>query len=150
MAKTQIDNPNPNCLETHSTFRIISDRLLPDEVTRSLGLTPTIAHAKNDTFVSRAGLLRRPTGVWAIRSEDEVNSTSLEEHLLFVLGTLEPARVKIEFYRNHPDYEVNLLCYWMSKTGHGGPILSSNLLERAARICNSLDFDFYDASDLDE
>src|SRR5689334_2836060 len=87
---------NPNCLETHARFGIVGDSLVPGDVTRSLGLTPTFAVAKGESFTTPAGSERHGrSGVWFIETKDRLQTTSLERHLILLLNELEPRKAEI-------------------------------------------------------
>lgn len=88
-ARSMVSNPadeNQNCDQTYASFRVVGDRLTPDEVTAATGITPTISHAKGQIFQSRGGDSRWMTGVWAISSQGKVDSTSLERHIAYLAG----------------------------------------------------------------
>ncbi len=134
---------NENCEETHASFRIIGETLQPSEVTKALGLEPAYGHVKGEKFVTRTGEHERITGIWILKSETFVDSTSLEKHLLFLLTKLEPVSGCIREYVKDPDYYVDFLCAWTSSSGHGGPLLSAECLSRLGKLCNELSFDYY-------
>jgi hypothetical protein len=134
---------NENCEATHATFRICGDMLIPQEISARIGLSATFACAKGDMFKSGGGLATRPIGVWLLRSENVVVSTSLERHLIYLVEILESVEEQIKYYVDNPDYQVDFLCYWVSATGHGGPIFSSKLMKKLSALCNEMNFDFY-------
>lgn len=140
-------NENENCENTHASFRIVGDELRPDDVSGELGLKPAHSHVKGQRLRTRTGIHHRYTGVWLIRSEDAVNSTSLENHLLFLFAQLESVTKTIRKYILNSAYRVDFVCAWTSATGHGGPVLSSDCLERMARLCNEISFDYYGPDD---
>ena len=94
-------------------------------------------------FRTRTGEHQRGTGIWLLESKTALATTSLERHLLYLLGKLEPVAQEIRFYVESPGFNVDLLCYWVSATGHGGPVLSSHILKRSASLCNEFNFDYY-------
>ncbi len=98
---------------------------------------------KGEQFRSYYGFLRRPTGIWAITSEHNMQSTRLERHLEYLLEYLEPASLYIQELMNAPNIEIDFLCYWLSATGHGGPVISSPMLAKISALCNILGFDYY-------
>jgi hypothetical protein len=124
-------------------FRLMGDMLVPDMITREFGLVPTFSCRKGEEYLSRAGQLRRPTGIWAIGSECSVLSTSLEVHIQYLLERLEPRSDVIDRVRMECALDGDLHCVWVSATGHGGPVLSPALLGRIAQLSLVLDFDYY-------
>lgn len=137
---------NPNCAETHATFRLAGDTLDPDEVNAALDLTPTQVFVKDQQVpVGRKGntTRRQPTGVWLLASKGLVHSTSLERHLIHLLDTIEPAATKLKTLRDRRNLRADFFCYWVSATGHGGPDLSPDTLARIAALDLTFGIDFY-------
>lgn len=138
---------NPNCFRTHAAFRLIAHELDPAAVTRALGVQPSKALVKDQLVPGDEGVRRQPTGVWALSTDDRVASSSLERHLTHLLGVLEPAAGPLAELQREYGAVTDFFCFWMSLTGHGGPMLSPAVLERIAALGADLEFDFYDASD---
>lgn len=130
--------------ETHATFRLLGDALDPAEVTRILGITPSFARRKGDKY----GGPRRPvasrTGIWALESEKSVTSADLEKHLEFLLNQLD-AKASLVAELTRGGLTADILCYWMSATGQGGPVLGAATIRRIAELGVDLDFDCYSA-----
>lgn len=140
---------NPNCAETHATFRIVADDLIPEEISTTLRIPPSASATKGQTnplLHSPASLPSR-TGYWMLTSEGSVKSTNLEAHLLFLLDQLEPARSRVKELSASRAIRVEFHCFWMSETGHGGPVLSAGVLERIAALGATLEFDLYFSGD---
>lgn len=83
------------------------------------------------------------TGVWLLGSEHGVESTSLERHLVHLLDVIEPAAAALEMLRRRHELRIDLFCYWLSATGHGGPEISPGTLARIAALDAALGIDFY-------
>lgn len=135
-----MDNP-----ETHATFRITGDALRPDRVTELLGISPSFARAKGDVYGPPARPIRSRTGIWALESEAAINSTELEDHLAYLIAKLAPAASEPLTRLIAEGSKVDVLCFWMSATGQGGPVLSPRILARVAELGAELSFDFYSA-----
>lgn len=138
---------NENCERTYASFCIAGEHLNPTKITEELRIEPNIAYAKNDVVKSRTGVQRRSRGLWLVDSENRLQSTSLERHLLYLINKLEPYRDVIQFYVDSNEYHVNFLCCWVSSSGHGGPVLSPDILRRLSGLCEEVSFDFYDYSE---
>src|SRR6478672_8995138 len=67
------------------TFRVAGDKLDPAQVTALLGLPPTHAYAKGAHYQrgGRAQVAR--TGVWYFSTDGVVDSSSLEDHAIYLL-----------------------------------------------------------------
>lgn len=125
---------NPNCAKTHATFCLFGDALNPEEVSAALGLAPTRVIVKGQS----------PRG-WLLASAGRVESTSLERHLIHLLGAIEPAAAKLETLRDRDELRAEFFCFWRSATGHGGPELSPGALARIAALDATFGIDFYRA-----
>lgn len=141
---------NPNCARTWASFRLAGDALKPDEISAAVGLTPTLALAK-DQEIAGGPVGKKPrhqrTGVWLLGSEHAVASTSLERHLGYLLEAVEPAAGAIAAVRQQQDLRADFFCYWASANGDGGPEISPTTLRRVAAMDASLGIDFFDDSD---
>jgi Domain of unknown function (DUF4279) len=134
---------NPNCEITNATFRLMGDLIQPDELTVLLGIQPSFSHAKGDTLESRAGLLKHRTGIWALESEDKLETTNLEKHLISLLDKLESVSAIILELITKYSLSVDFHCYWVSETGQGGPLISPETLMRVANLNAYLDFEIH-------
>jgi hypothetical protein len=140
---------NLNCAETHAGFRVVGDSVDPAKLTERLRIHPSAATVKgqpNPLLHSPGGVPSR-TGYWMLSSEGSVQSNDLEAHLTYLLDQLEPARRAIAALSNSPEFRVEFHCYWMSETGHGGPVLSAEVLRRIADMGAELEFDVYFAGE---
>jgi hypothetical protein len=124
---------------------LIGDSLDPGAITKALGLEPTVALAKAQAIpAGRAGARRRQrVGIWLLSTENAVNSTSLERHLVHLIDAVEPKVEALQLVRAAQDLKADFFSYWLSATGNGGPELSPGTLGRIASLGASLGFDFY-------
>ena len=141
---------NGNCLLAHATFRVLGKELDPDEVTRALGLEPTQSLRSGQLVPTPTRIRRQETGVWLLKSEGRVGSTSLERHLVHLLDLLEPGLPALDELRRTRGLTTDFFCFWLSATGHGGPIFSAELLSRVAAIGAELGIDFYGGVESDD
>jgi hypothetical protein len=132
--------------ETHATLRIMGDDLDPSEVTRALSVEPSFARRKGDIYGNPDRPVRSRTGIWALESEGSVKSGELEEHLRFLAGRLSPEARRHIGHLRAQGYQVDILCYWMSGTGQGGPVLTADVLLVLGGLGAELSFDFYSSS----
>ena len=140
---------NPNCAETHVTFRIVADDLEPNEISIALRMLPSASARKGGPSAllkSRKAPVSR-VGLWMLMSEGNVDSTNLEAHLDFILDQLDSAKDQIKQMAKDQEKRVEFHCYWMSETGQGGPVLSVEVLKRIVALGADLDFDIYFAGE---
>lgn len=134
---------NGNCLIAHATFRVLGEDLDPDDVTRLLGVEPTQALRRDQLVPTQTSVRRQEAGVWLLKSEGKVRSTSLERHLLYLLELVEPHAQALEELRRNGRATADFFCFWLSATGHGGPIFSADVMQRVAATGAELGIDFY-------
>lgn len=141
---------NGNCLLAHATFRVLGENLEPDEVTAALGVTPSQSLRRDQLVPTATQVRRQDTGVWLLKSEGKLTSTSLERHLIYLLDLLEPGVGALDQLRRSQDLTTDFFCFWMSATGHGGPIFSADVMQRVAGVGAELGIDFYGGVEDDE
>lgn len=122
-----------------ASFRIIGNKLDPDEITSLLGIKPDYSHKKGqpNNRRSKSGkiILGPPhkTGIWSINSDLDETS-SLEEHLEFLLGTITPFGEKIRQLSDE-GYRVDFYCGFFQKPGaQGGFNVAPDVLQRMGEI----------------
>ena len=72
------------------TFRIAGDALIPDELTDLLGIRPSRAYAKGQSYTGTGGRpLKGRTGVWFLSSDGKVESDRLSEHINWIWVSLD-------------------------------------------------------------
>jgi hypothetical protein len=142
MISKSLQHLDPNCAETFAALRLYGDDLDPQLVTQALGLSPSESAVKGLEIVSSSGKKRvAPTGRWILESEGQVESTILEQHIEWLLLQLEITKIIPTDIRGVTSADI--LCYWESATGHGGPQFSPELLGRIAKLRLSLSLDIY-------
>ena len=122
-------------------FRIFSETIDPDTITRELGLRPC--------RIQLNGQLRgdgKPmSGMWAYDGEHEMGArvewTSLEEGLTFLLNRLWPLRETIA--RCALSAQLIWWCGNFQTSFDGGPKLSASLLKRLGEFGAELYIDNY-------
>ena len=137
---------NPNCEDTHATLRFVHDNLDPDLITRAVHITPDAAHKRGAMRVSKSGkTYPYPRGVWNVNTRGWP-SRNLEAHVVRLLDRVEPSADRIRnVIQSNPEYRFEIMCFWMSATGQGGPSFSPSTLSRIAALGATLDFDIYSA-----
>jgi hypothetical protein len=117
---------------THVQLSMRSDALDPDEVTRTLGVSPTWAFRKGDEFRSQGRVRLRPWGVWAVSSEQRVDSPKLEDHIRYLLQLFEGKTESVRQIKSRAGFSVQV---YLWHVGYGAFSVSSDLLERICRLC---------------
>lgn len=134
-------------------FRIKSDYLDPEIISAELGVLPTSAFAKGEKYESRARdpatdtIIKRwlyhPWGVWHFETKSLGSNKKVQEHLTFLLTTLEPRRKSIEKYlADEKNYSISIYIWYEPHDGHGSYEIPRELICRAASLCHYMEFGF--------
>lgn len=131
------------CAKTYATFRIYPGDMDPAAVTERLGIEPTSWQRKGELADAPFG---RPKMVsinaWFLGSRGVVESMDVRRHLDWLLDVLTPKAEAIRALYQ-AGCKMDIFCYWLSRSGHGGPIISPVQMARFAELNLELGFDFY-------
>ena len=134
-------------------FRIRSDILDPEEITKDFGINPKTAYAKDDPYQSKARnpktkqfhlqWQKRPCGIWSLSSENMVSSVRAEDHIQYLLTLLEPIGEKLHFYLSRREtYVVSFYIHWEPVGEWGSYEVDQDLLNRISSLCHYVEFVF--------
>lgn len=107
-----------------------------------LSLKPSHELKRGDEFSTRSGTHKRARNVWQLRSEKEVLSDDLEEHIAWILSRIEPAREVLLGYVHDTEVEVAIRINCRCPDSIGGMSLCSKSMERLAALSNRIDISF--------
>lgn len=133
------DDQFPTCLKTYATLRIFSNDIPAEEISTSLGVTPSTCFNKGEGFGSR-GLKRKLNG-WFLTTEGILESKDCRRHLDWVLASIESKKDKFIELREKL-VEVDITCFWLSG-GQGGPIISSLQMKQLGALEIDIWWDVY-------
>src|SRR3954454_16149703 len=77
-------------------------------LTTQLGIDPSHSFELGDKVDTRTGVHRRGRSVWQLRSDGNVVSKSLADHLTWLLAKIEPCRLSIQQYLDDSEMEVDI------------------------------------------
>ena len=127
----------PTCEETHATFRIYPGASHPDIVTARLGLRPTRIQTPDGPKPNP----KRKNG-WFLDSKEMVHSLDTRRHIDWLLDQIEPAAEELNRLMDEgANCDVN--CFWVSRWGSGGPMLSPYQSRRLADLKLEVGWDCY-------
>jgi hypothetical protein len=132
----------PSCEETYVTLRLYHDSADPVSVSSALGLSPTDSQRIGESYQKRGVTQIYPFSGWFYCSERHVQSYDTAKHLDWLLRQLKPRQAEIDQLRAQ-GWRMDIACLWDSRSGHGGPALSPDLLRRLAALGIELWFDVY-------
>ncbi len=129
---------------TFATFRVAGDNLVPDDLTAMLGIRPTLAYAKGQLYSRgpRSPNLRGRTGVWSLRTDDEVQSRRLSDHIEWLLGKIAPNQEKLTRFIEQNALHAVMSCFWHGPPGTRPPIVPRQALDMLEKIPAKLEEDF--------
>jgi hypothetical protein len=132
--------PESDAKWSKACFRISGDALQPDEVTRELDLEATSSGLKGGALSSSRRKQPLRTSIWILNSPLD-DHTPLEDHLAWLLDTLEPRLGVINAIAKQ--HKTDFFCGFSSDNGQGGCTFDAVLLERLARLGIPLGLDLY-------
>jgi len=124
------------CRATHATLRIFG--VASEEVTRVLGLSPTESMHPGDLHHGAPARHH----VWLLHSKLVIDSRDVRRHLDWILDQLVARRQALRELVGR-GARVDIFCYWMSASGHGGPTISPTQAAKLAELGIDLGFDVY-------
>jgi hypothetical protein len=134
-----------------ASFRLASEMLDPDEVSRITGLTPTLAYRKGDRRQLDDGREASPyrIGMWSLDSAGGVPDTApLDEHLNWLLDCLEPAAAALAPLMGGGT-QADFFCGYFMSEWNAGWTLAPTTLQRIGTLGAELGVDIYGPSEPD-
>ncbi|MHB8966988.1 MAG: DUF4279 domain-containing protein [Thermoleophilia bacterium] len=141
------DDSYETCAETYATLCIYHEDLDPEEINLILGLESSWSCRKGDPVSKKEpDRSQHRQGAWLLSTEGRIDSKDSRRHIVWLLGQVENKSEILTDLQNN-SYEMRISCFWVSKHGHGGPIVSTEECERLSRLGIELYFDFYSGDD---
>ncbi len=138
---------NSKTVHYKTAFRIMSDELVPDEISKLLNIEPTLSHKKGDHHIghTKKGKIVEYSpfdkGLWALESELQ-NDVSFEDHVMNILDKLEPSQNSLhELFKR--GYKFDLFCGVFSNSVQAGLEVDHMLMQRLSNLHISLGLDIY-------
>jgi Domain of unknown function (DUF4279) len=130
-----------------ATFRIAGDNLVPDQVTKLLGLQPTLAYAKGQSYKrspKRPELIGR-TGIWYY-STDTFKSSHLADHLKLLLSQIAldhpERRNQLKRLLERNSLRAVMTFFWAGPAGAKPPSIPNQVVETLKSIPVDIERDF--------
>ncbi len=122
-------------VRAYATFRLIGDSLDRDEMKERTGL--------------KTASPRSIPNVWTFSSKQELEPSALEDHLVFLLNRLTPAREELSLLIRERSLRADVWCFWdTATTDSSGPQISGDTLRRLADLpVEEVIFQIFDSSD---
>jgi Domain of unknown function (DUF4279) len=137
------DDEYPTCAKTYATLRVYPGDIDPAVVTDRLGIEPS-RWQRRGGVTERAGRPPKvaPINGWFLESRGQVDSRDSGRHIDWLLDRVAP---RAEAVRSLQEMgcRMDISCYWLSRSGHGGPTIPPNQMRRLAELNIELWCDFY-------
>lgn len=136
------DDKYSTCKRTYATLRVLHKELDPDEISNLLGLSYSRAYRKGDPITAVNEIGERRNGVWLLDTKQKVDSLDSRRHIDWLLDQLEGKADVVRALFNK-GCNIDILCFWESAHGHGGPTVSPEQSIRLGEMRVDLMFDVY-------
>lgn len=133
-------NDYPTCQRTYATLRIYPGQLDPTEVTSRLGIEPSSFQRRGET--TSAGARQARLHGWFLTSEGAVESEDIRRHLDWLLEQIV-SRDEAVYSLQADGCVMDVSCFWISRSGHGGPSVLPAQMRELGRLNLELWFDVY-------
>src|SRR5262249_8697726 len=128
--------------------RFVGDRLDPASVTSILGVEPTLAYQKGETYKrSRGHEIKGRSGLWLLTTRRRFDSLRLQDHFEELLDTLlpngsdrliEPLRALMK----RDELEADVSCFWHGEHGATPPEIPEETRAAFDKIGARIEKDF--------
>ena len=132
----------PQLYESHAGLRIFGDALVPDEVSRLLGATPTKSRLKGETWIGKNTGCEyvAKTGAWHLDADD-CKPGDLDKQVTEILGKLTS---DLDVWRELTErFKVDLFCGWFMEDWNEGLSISPRTMAALAERGIELDIGLY-------
>ncbi|QQE13336.1 DUF4279 domain-containing protein [Planctomycetota bacterium] len=142
-------------INVNVTFGIRADDLIPDEMTKLLGIQPSHSFARGDEYVghinlTEKGVRTREHGVWQVRSEEVVKSDDLQDHVDYLIDLLKGKQAEVKTLLADPDYYLDIR-FWVEWPGYIHSFgIRSESISFLTSFCRDFNFSVIGAPDEDE
>lgn len=132
-----------SCNKTFATLRIYGELLNFETIRTELDVGCTSSQKKGVIATTSNGTRITPLkDGWFLSSKDYISSKDSLRHLDWIVQSIGSKKDGI---RNlvKLGYKIDVVCYWRSAEGHGGPRMRPQTMEKLAALGIELSFDFY-------
>ena len=134
------DSDYPTCQETYATLRVYPENLDPAEVTARLGIEPSDWQRRGES--RKRGSRPAKLHGWFLSTKGAVESVDVRKHLDWLLERLA-SRADTILALQAEGCTMDVSCFWVSRSGHGGPSIRPAQMSEFGRLNVELWFDVY-------
>lgn len=134
----------------------------PAEITSFLGIQPSRFYSKGEKYLGKKmdqktrSLIEvwrtRKWSLWDLDTKTISDTTKkVDDHIIFLLDILESRAAQIRIILDQVEkYTISFYLRWIPVSDYGSYSISSNLLERMAKLSHFVEFYFMTMEDSDE
>lgn len=135
------DDDYSTCAKTYAGLRIYPGEIHPNEVTKRLKIKPSKTQVAGERIGTKKSQHVKLNG-WFLSTEKELQSVDYGRHIDWILDKLDGKEDVIHLLQKD-GARVDISCFWVSKSGHGGPMLRPNQMSRLANLDIEIWWDIY-------
>lgn len=124
---------------TFATLRIVGKALSPGEITVRLQLTPSETKAIGE---ARGNAAKWSHTYWEFSSSGRIHSTELNDHLLWLTSSLEPAAQELQLLQAE-GFLVDIFCFLEVASPQRGISIAPEVSRRLGALNLELGLDIY-------
>jgi hypothetical protein len=128
-------------VKTHLSWVITSASLVPETISKQLGISPSRSFKKGDPGPGPSGWPKYPWGLWAWSTE-VMPTNEVENHVERLLEVFEPKADQISDFLADPKFTVTIRIDWDANYPTGGYRLPALTVQRLSKLCNHVDIAF--------
>ena len=131
----------------YAGLNFAGDRLRPERITALLGVEPTVAYRKGETFKrSRGHEVQGRTGLWRLATKGRVESTELADHLDYLKRILFQSGGQLIgplcTVMRDDGLEAEIDCFWHGERNAASPEIPETIRGAFAQIGAAIETDF--------
>lgn len=138
------DDDYGTCERTHATLLIYPVRTDPETITGRLGIEPTKWQRKGEPIPGTQQTAE--VDLWYLGTKERVESRDSRRHVDWLLDAIEGKAAVVRALQEE-GARIAVNCFWLSRSGHGGPTISPGQMRRLGGLNIELWFDVYFVGD---
>jgi hypothetical protein len=124
----------------YATLILRGNGLNPQEVTESLGLSPSMSFKRGDWRNEKD---QWKHNFWSLSSQHKIHSSNLATYLEWLLNQLEPIKPSFLEILNKKEIEAEISCFWIFPNNHDNLVLGPELIRKVTELGLGLSIEFY-------
>jgi len=125
-----------SCARTYATLLVYPGERHPDEITSLLGVSPSRTSVAGEASPSRVN-------GWFISSQGVIGSKDSRRHIDWLLDQISAVENRFKELLSHDGVRAEVRCFWESRSGNGGPIISPAQMSRLVQLDLSVSWDVW-------